>query len=120
MVLVQIYVSQALNNTQFNVPLYGTYDVNILNVTYHDNPAIARPMLITSDVLRCPNSGRPGIMFVNAPSSNTTYNGGIERAVSFPNCDFNGRILINLIDITTGIEPVGMQHLLITLEATKK
>jgi hypothetical protein len=40
--------------------------------------------------------------------------------ISIPNCDFNGKVLINLIDKTTGVEPVGMQYLLITLEVVKK
>jgi len=120
MPLVQIYVSQANNNKFIDVPLFGTYDVNVLNVSYQDNPQIRRPMLITSDILRCPNSSLPGIMFINNAHTNMTYTGGMERGLSFPNCDFNGRILINLTDITTGIEPVGFEYLLITLEVSKK
>jgi hypothetical protein len=120
MVLVQIYVTAALNGTYFDVPLYGTYDVNLLNISYHDGPVLARPMLIQSDILRCPNSNVQGIMFINQPHTNMTYNGGAERMVCFPNCDFNGKVLINLIDRTTNVAPVGMQYLLITLEAFKK
>jgi hypothetical protein len=120
MVLVQIYVTSATNGGYFDLPLYGTYDVNLLNVSYHDAPVLARPMLIQSDILRCPNSNVQGIMFVNAPSSSTTYSAGAERMVSFPNCDFNGKVLINVIDRTTNVAPVGMQFLLITLEAFKK
>ena len=120
MVLIQIYVTDATNGGYFDVPLYGTYDVNILNVSYHDQPVLARPMLIQSDILRCPNSNVQGIMFINQPHTNMTYNGGAERMVSFPNCDFNGKVLINLIDRTTNVAPVSMQYLLITLEAIKK
>jgi len=120
MVLIQLYIAAAQNNTYLDVPLYGTFDVNLLNVSYHDAPALARPMLIQSDILRVPNSQQQGIMFINAPSSSTPFNQGIERMLSFPNCDFNGKVLINLIDKTTGIAPVGFQYLLITLEAVKK
>jgi hypothetical protein len=120
MVLVQIYVTAALNGGYFDVPLYGTFDVNLLNVCYHDAPVLARPMLIQSDILRVPNSQQQGIMFINAPSSNTTYSGGADRMLSFPNCDFNGKVLIKLIDKTTGVAPVGFEYLLITLEAVKK
>lgn len=120
MVLVQIYVTEVTNGSYFDVPLYGTYDVNLLNVSYHDQPVLARPMLIQSDILRVPNSNQQGIMFINQPHTNMTYNGGAERMVSFPNCDFNGKVLINVIDKTTGVQPFGMQYLLITLEAFKK
>lgn len=120
MVLVQIYVSQALNNTYINVPLYGTYDVCVIGMQYHDNPAIARPMEIQSDILRAVNSSSPYLMFINAPSSSVSNGSDTGRMVSIPNCDFNGKVLINLIDKTTGVEPVGMQHLLITLEVVKK
>jgi hypothetical protein len=120
MPLVQIYVTSALNGTYFDVPLYGTHDVNILNVSYHDAPVLAHPMLIQSDILRVPNSQQQGIMFINQPHTNMTYNGGAERMVSFPNCDFNGKVLIRVIDKTTGVAPVGMEYLLITLEAIKK
>jgi hypothetical protein len=119
MVLVQIYVTAALNNTYINVPLFGTYDVNILNVTYHDSPALARPMAINSDIIRFPNSHIPFLTFINAPSSSTTYNAGIEKMLSIPGCTFNGKVLINLLDITTGVQPVGMQYLLISMEVVK-
>jgi hypothetical protein len=119
MVLIQIYVTAALNNTYFDVPLYGTYDVNIVNISYHDTPVQARPMQIRSDILRLANSQQP-IMFINAPSSSTNINAGTERMISIPNCDFNGRVLINLIDVTTGAQPANMQYLLITLEVVKK
>ena len=119
MVLVQLYVTAALNNTYIDVPLFGTYDVNILNVSYHDSPALARPMAINSDILRFPNSHVPFLAFINAPSSSTTYSSGADRMLSIPQCTFNGRVLIRLVDITTGIQPVGMQYLLITMEVVK-
>lgn len=119
MVLVQIYVSSALNNTYINVPLYGVYDINVCNVSYHDQPVLAHPMEIHSDILKFPNSTQPYLMFINAPSSSTTYTAGADRMLSIPRCELNGRILINLIDKTTGVQPVGMQYLLITLEVSK-
>jgi hypothetical protein len=39
--------------------------------------------------------------------------------LSIPACTFNGRVLINLLDITTGVQPVGMQYLLISMEVVK-
>ena len=120
MVLVQIYVSQANNNTYIDLPLYGTYDVSVVGIQYHDNPALARPLEIRSDLLRTPNSSRPFLMFINAAHTNVATGSDSGRMISIPNCDFNGRVLINLIDITTGQEPAGMQHLLISLEVVKK
>lgn len=59
-------------------------------------------------------------MFINAAHTNVATGSDSGRMISIPNCDFNGRVLINLIDITTGQEPAGMQHLLISLEVVKK
>lgn len=120
MVLVQIYVSQALNNSYIDIPLYGTYDVSVVGIQYHDNPSLGRPMEIRSDLLRFPNSSRPFLMFINAAHTNIASGSDTGRMISIPNCDFNGKVLINLIDITTGVEPVGMQYLLISLEVVKK
>ena len=120
MVLVQIYVPQALNNTYINVPLYGTYDVSVIGIAYHDAPVQARPMEIQSDILRVVNSSSPYIMFLNAPSSSVSNGSDSGRMVSIPNCDFNGKVLINVIDKTTGTAPANMQYLLISLEVVKK
>lgn len=120
MVLVQIYVTDATNNTYINLPLYGTYDVSVVGIQYHDAPVQARPMEIRSDLLRLPNSSRPFLMFLNQPHTNVSTGSDSGRMISIPNCDFNGRVLINLIDITTGAQPANMQYLLITLEVVKK
>ena len=120
MVLVQIYVPQALNNTHINVPLYGTYDVSLVGIQYHDAPVLARPMEIQSDILRVINSSSPYLMFINQAHTNIASGSDSGRMISIPNCDFNGKVLINLLDKTTGIEPVGMQYLLISLEVVKK
>ena len=120
MVLVQIYVTDATNNTYINVPLYGTYDVSLVGIQYHDAPVQAHPMEIQSDILRVINSSTPYLMFINQAHTNIASGSDSGRMVSIPNCDFNGKVLINLIDKTTGAQPANMEYLLISLEVVKK
>lgn len=120
MVLVQIYVGQAENNnTYINVPLYGVYDVNIINIQFHDALGAGQTSVIQiqSDVLRFPASGQQSLLFMNNASCNVTYNSAVEAMPSIKNCDFNGKILMNV----TGVSGTALSngwHLILTLEAT--
>jgi hypothetical protein len=39
MVLIQIYIPYTANNTYFDVPLYGVYDLNVVSIQFHDSGA---------------------------------------------------------------------------------
>ena len=120
MVLVQIYVGQAENNnTYINVPLYGVYDVNIVNIQFHDALGAGQTSVvqIQSDVLRFPASGRQNLIFMNQPTCNVSYSAALETMPSIKNADFNGKIFMNV----TGVSGTALGngwHLILTLEAT--
>lgn len=120
MVLCQISVPVAQNNTFIPVPLFGIYDVNVINVQYLDSAVTTGVFEVRSDILRFPNSASTFLTFINAPRTFVQFNHGTEEMVSIPNADFNGRLLINVINRATGTTPVNMTEIVITLEVRKK
>ena len=98
MVLVQIYIPYTSNNTYFDVPLYGVYDLNVVSIQFHDSGANTqmRVVQLQSDLLRFPYSNQQYLTFINNSQNANTFNSGREDMPSIKNIDLNGKILLNL------------------------
>lgn len=98
MVLIQIYIPYTSNNTYFDVPLYGVYDLNLVSIQFHDSGANTqmRVVQIQSDILRFPYSNQQYLTFINNSQNAITFNAGREDMPSIKNIDLNGKILFNL------------------------
>jgi hypothetical protein len=118
MVLVQIYVPYTANNTYFDVPLYGVYDIMVVSVQFHDSGANTqmRVVQIQSDVLRFQHSNQPYLTFINNAQTYLNLNQASEMMPSLKNIDVNGRILINA-NVIAGTA-FNNWYMVITLEAT--
>ena len=118
MVLVQIYVPYTANNTYFDVPLYGVYDMMVVSVQFHDSGANTqmRVVQIQSDVLRFQHSNQPYLTFINNAQTVINLNQASEMMPSLKNIDINGRILINA-NVVAGTA-FNNWYMVITLEAT--
>jgi hypothetical protein len=97
MVLIQIYIPYTANNTYFDVPLYGVYDLNVVSIQFHDSGANTqfRVVEIQSDILRFPYSNRQYLTFINNSQNTINYSSGREDMPSIKNIDLNGKILLN-------------------------
>jgi hypothetical protein len=126
MVLVQLVVTNlasgsltANNNTYFDVPLFGIYDINVISLQFHDSGANTqfRVLEIQSDVIRFPHSSRQYLTFFNNPQNSINFEASGENMPSVKNCDLNGKILIN---VNALYAPTALNnfHMVLTLEAT--
>jgi hypothetical protein len=126
MVLVQLLITNltsgsltANNNTYFDVPLYGIYDINVISIQFHDSGAATqfRVLEIQSDVLRFPHSSRQYLTFLNNPQNSLNFEASAENMPSVKNCDLSGKMLINVNTLyaTTALNNF---HMVLTLEAT--
>ena len=125
MVLVQLVVTNltsdsltANNNTYFNVPLYGVYDINVISLQFHDSGANTqfRVVELQSDILRFPHSSRQFLTFLNNAQTAINFEASAENMPSIKNIDLNGKILINTV-LLAGTA-FNNYHMVLTLEAT--
>lgn len=118
MVLIQIYVPYTSNNTYFDVPLYGIYDINIVGIQFHDSGAATqmRVVELQSDILRFPHSNRQYLTFINNAQTAINLNQGTESMPSVRNVDVNGKILINA-NVIAGTA-FNNWYMILTVEAT--
>jgi hypothetical protein len=118
MVLVQLYVPYTANNTYFEVPLYGIYDMMVVGIQFHDSGANSqfRVVQIQSDVLRFAHSNQQYLTFLNNAQSYINFNQASEMMPSLKNIDMNGRILINA-NVIAGTA-FNNWYMILTLEAT--
>tara|TARA_R110000868_G_scaffold16057_1_gene72724 strand:- start:120 stop:515 length:396 start_codon:yes stop_codon:yes gene_type:complete len=125
MVLVQLVVTNltsdsltANNNTYFNVPLYGVYDINVISLQFHDSGANTqfRVVELQSDILRFPHSSRQFLTFLNNAQTAINFEASAENMPSIKNIDLNGKILINTV-LLAGTA-FNNFHMVLTLEAT--
>jgi len=101
MVLVQIYINNANNNTYFVVPITGIASVRVLGIQYHDGSASTNRVLqIQSDALYFPYSTQRYYTFMCMPSNicQATINTDMSRdAYHLTDQRFNGKILLNVV-----------------------
>jgi hypothetical protein len=111
-------VPYTANNTYFDVPLYGVYDMMVVSVQFHDSGANTqmRVVQIQSDVLRFQHSNQPYLTFINNAQTVINLNQASEMMPSLKNIDINGRILINA-NVVAGTA-FNNWYMVITLEAT--
>ena len=120
MVFVQIVVPVASNNTYFNVPCYGLCDIIIVNLQYHESGAATKRILeLRSDVLRFPSSQSQFLTWCINPTINLNFSSGTDIVPSIKRADLNGKILINVIEKSTGLEPANMTDFILTLEVSE-
>jgi hypothetical protein len=118
MVLVQIYVPYTANNTYFDVPLYGVYDMMVVSIQFHDSGdnTQMRVVQIQSDLLRFQHSNQQYLTFINNAQTSINFNQASELMPSVKNIDVNGRILIRA-HVLAGTA-FNNWYMIITLEAT--
>jgi len=125
MVLVQLVVTNQTsgslvdnNNTFFNVPLYGIYDINVISIQFNDSGAATqfRVIELQSDILRFPHSSRQFLTFLNNNQTSINYEASGENMPSVKNIDLNGKIFINA-NLLAGTA-FNNFHMVLTLEAT--
>jgi len=120
MVFVQISVPIASNNTYFDVPVYGLCDIIIIGLQYHETGAATKRILeLRSDVLRFPSSQSQFLTWCINPTINLNFSSGTDIVPSIKRADLNGKILINIIEKSTGIAPANMTDFILTLEVSE-
>lgn len=103
------------NNGRIPVPVFGVASIKILNVQYHATGNPNHIIQVRSDVLCSQKSPCPFISFITNSISNSTYDSG-NKEYSYERVVINGGMTINVIDASTGEQPAGFQHLIITLQ----
>jgi len=107
MPIVQIWINSTLanNNTYIPVPIFGVCNIKVMSVSYHStDPAATRKVIqLQSDKLISPASPLRFITFINNTQSEHTYDSG--AGYSFDRVEMNGKILINVVDITNNVSP---------------
>lgn len=121
MVFCQIYVPVALNNTYFDVPCYGICDIIIVGLQYHESGGVVtkRILELRSDHLRFPHSNTQNLTWCINATTTLNFSSGTDVIPSIKRADLNGKILINVIEKSTGVEPAHMTDFIITLEITE-
>ena len=119
MPIAQIWINSVLanNNTYINVPAYGLFNIKVLSVSYHstDVAGTRKVIQLQSDKLISPQSPLRFITFINNAQSEHTYDSGLGN--SFERIDLNGKILINVFDLTnTASPPANFTDCLLTLQ----
>tara|TARA_R110002126_G_scaffold114618_1_gene253202 strand:+ start:2561 stop:2935 length:375 start_codon:yes stop_codon:yes gene_type:complete len=119
-VFCQIVVPVASNNTYFDVPCYGLCDIIIVNLQYHESGAATKRILeLRSDVLRFPSSQSQFLTWCINPTINLNFSSGTDIVPSIKRADLNGKILINVIEKSTGVAPANMTDFILTLEVSE-
>jgi len=120
MVFVQINVPLASNNTYFDVPCFGICDIIIVGLQYHETGAATKRVLeMRSDVLRFPSSQSQFLTWVINPTISLNFSSGTDIIPSIKRADLNGKILINIIEKSTGIAPANMTDFILSLEISE-
>ena len=120
MVFCQIVVPVASNNTYFDVPCYGLCDIIIVGLQYHETGANTKRILeLRSDVLRFPSSQSQFLTWCINPTINLNFSSGTDIVPSIKRADLNGKILINVIEKSTGVAPANMTDFILTLEVSE-
>lgn len=120
MVFCQINCPVALNNTYFDVPCYGICDIIIVGLQYHETGANTKRILeLRSDHLRFPHSNTQNLTWCINPTISLNFSSGTDIVPSIKRADLNGKILINVIEKSTGVAPANMTDFIITLEITE-
>lgn len=117
MVLLQFVVTPANNNTRFPVGIAGDCSLRVLGVEFGDEEKAgsnSHIVQIRSDVLYFPYSPAKFITFMAHPRGEHTFDNSRE-GFHLNNVSINSGILLNVIDLATGIQPVDFVGVVLTL-----
>lgn len=115
MVLVQILVTSSNNNSYFVVPISGKCSIRILNVQYYDNSGSARAIQLRSDLLYFPYSSAKYLTWLSNATGNMNVDQGFKE-YNLQNVVLQGQLLLNVVDIATGITPVGFGNCIVSMQ----
>ena len=118
MVLVQLIVTPATNNTMFVLPVSGKCCINVLSVVYHATAGTSIPIQLRSDLLYLPYSPLRYITWINNPSATLNFDQS-KHEYNFNNVVLQGQIQLSVVRWDTGVEPAGFQYCIVTLEIEK-
>lgn len=117
MVLVQIIVTAANNNTRFTVPIAGKCSLRVLGIEYGDSENVghnSRIIQIQSDMLYFPYSPAKYITFMGHERGRMNFDDS-QGGFHLTNVDINSGILLNVIDTATGVAPANFIGLVLSL-----
>jgi hypothetical protein len=120
MPLVQIRINKAgdvtNNNSYISVPIFGVCNIKVMTVSYHstDGAGVVKTIQIQSDKLILPASPLRFITLLNNAQTQHTYDQGV--GYSFDRVELNGKILINVTDISSNTTPENFTDCLLTLQ----
>ena len=116
MVLCQIIVDTANNDSDFVVPISGKCSIRVLHVQYHDTGAntVSKVVQLQSDVLFFPYSPARYITVVSNSQASMTFDSGFKEYNLY--ATIPSKIRIFVVDRTTGAQPTNFQHCVLTLE----
>ena len=117
MVLVQLIITAANNDTYFTLPISGKSSNRVLNVSYHATEANtnSRIVQLRSDLLLFPYSPARFLTIMTNPSGNTTYDSS-HNEYNLQNIVLQGQLRLAVVDNATGAQPATFQHCLLTLQ----
>lgn len=117
MVLLQFVVTPATNNTLFPVGIAGQCSLRVLNVQFGDEEKVGHDshiVQIQSDVLYFPYSPAKYITFMAHPRGDHTFDDS-HGGFHLNNVNVNSGIRLNVVDLTTGVEPTDFIGVILTL-----
>lgn len=100
MPIVQIWINSTNNNSYVDVPIYGLHNIKVINLQYHETNNPAHKMVqVISDKLISTTSPTRFITFKLQSLLNLNYDSGVGS--SFERVDLNGKIFINVVEVTS-------------------
>lgn len=120
MVLSQIIITPANNNTLIPIGIAGKCSIRVLAVQYHDTAGAgqSRVIQLQSDSLYFPYSPARYLTWVSGGNGEISLdNSHLEYHLQ--NVVINGQIRVHVVNHATGAEPAGFQHCVITLDVEK-
>lgn len=115
MVLVQIPIYPATNNSIFPIGIAGKCSIRVLSVQYYETTGNHKHMIsIQSDALYFPYSPAKYITFVTGADATVALDQGHEE-YHLKNCVINGGIRLYVVNRATGETPANFGFCLLSL-----
>jgi len=117
MVLVQVLITTANNDTNFVIPISGKCSIRVLSMVYHATEASinSRVIQLRSDILYFPYSPLKYITMVSNPSATLNYDTAYQE-YNLQNVVLQGQIRLAVVDNATGAQPATFQWCLVSLQ----
>jgi hypothetical protein len=120
MVLVQVLITAANNNSRFVIPVSGKCSIRVLSMVYHATEAAtnSRVIQLNSDILYFPYSPMKYLTMVSNPSGTLNFDTAYQE-YNLQNVVLQGQIGFNILDYATGLTPNTFQWCLVSLQIEK-